>query len=100
MSDTPKIQIFIHLQSVTNRALIIQAVHDLVDEGFGTLIDAEDLDAAFQLIVTDLGIETDNDTTFTNDDLQLLKDGIQAECANIEGAVPKVNCPCCGRKTL
>lgn len=127
MSVAPNIKILTPLDNGLNIALIKQAIAELVAEGFGHVMQLEELsqDAPsgplliidgdsqrklykkvqmlslapdFYLVVTDLGIETDDNTGFAAEDLQLLKDGIQAECTLVEGAAPQINCPCCGWK--
>lgn len=127
MSDTSNIKILRPIDKGLNIALIERAITELVAEGFGRVMLLEELSQdeppgplliidgdsqrplykkvqelsfapEFHLVVTDLGIETDDDTSFDAEDLQLLKDGIQAECTLVGDAVPQINCPCCGWK--
>lgn len=127
MSDVSNINILTPIDNGLNTALIKHAVTELVAEGFGRLmlldqlrqeevpdplliidgdsqrplykkVQALSLVPEFHLVVTDLGIETDDDTGFHGEDLQLLKDAIQAECTLVGGAAPQINCPCCGWK--
>lgn len=125
MRDVRKIHILTPLDKGMNSGLIQRGATELVAEGFGTLtplgelsqndhptpllvIDGDSQESLFKkvqalsiapdfhLIVTDLGIETDEDTGFDSEDLQLLKDAVQAECTLVEGTAPQFNCPCCG----
>lgn len=129
MSDASKIIILTGPGGGLNSGLIKRAVTELVADGFGSVMHIEELSECtvtgpllvidgdsrrslfkkvqalsvapeFHLVVTDLGIETDDDTGFDAEDLQLLKDGIQAECTLVESAAPRISCPCCGWKTL
>ncbi|THB76315.1 MAG: hypothetical protein D6B25_10030 [Desulfobulbaceae bacterium] len=47
----------------------------------------------FHLLVTDLGISV-SDENYTEGDLQLLIDGIKAECTETDGPTPAFHCPC------
>lgn len=107
-----------------NRGIISEAVTRLTEEGLGSIVHFNDVSSGrenesllvidgdhkkhnwaklrslniepdFYLVVTDLGIETVDDE-FSDDDLQLLLDGIKAECTVTQGPTPKFNCPCCG----
>lgn len=107
-----------------NRNLIRKAVTRLAEEGFGSEVCTNDvrsgrgnepllvidgdhenhnleklrslgIEPDFHLVVTDLGLETVDDE-FSDDDLQLLLDGVKAECTVTQGPTPKFNCPCCG----
>ncbi len=107
-----------------NRGIISEAVTRLTEEGMGSRIHFNDVSSGigngsllvidgnhekhnweklrslniepdFHLVVTDLGIETVDDE-FSDDDLQLLLDGIKAECTVTQGPTPQFNCPCCG----
>ena len=125
MSDGSNLKILAPFDSGLNTALIEHAVKELVAEGFGNLMQLGELSQnepqgplliidgdsqrlmykkvqelsfapEFHLVVTDLGIETDENTGYNAEDLQLLKDGIQAECTPVGDATPQMNCPCCG----
>ena len=107
-----------------NRGVISEAVKRLTDGGLGSRVHSNDVSLGrgkgsllvidgnhekhnweklrslnikpdFHLVVTDLGIETVDDE-FSDDDLQLLLDGIKAECTVTQGPTPKFNCLCCG----
>ena len=107
-----------------NRGIISEAVARLTEEGFGLRIHFDEISSKgengpllvidgnheqhnwkklralniepdFYLVVTDLGLETVDDA-FGDDDLQLLLDGIKAECTVTQGPTPKFNCPCSG----
>lgn len=107
-----------------NRGIISEAIARLTEEGLGSIVHLNDVSSGrgnesllvidgnhekhnweklrslniepdFHLVVTDLGIETVDDE-FSDDDLQLLLDGIKAECTVTQGPTPKFNCPCCG----
>ena len=107
-----------------NRGIISEAVTRLTEEGLGSRVHFNDVSSGigngslfvidgnheknnweklrslnivpdFHLVVTDLGLETVDDE-FSDDDLQLLLDGIKAECTITQGPTPKFNCPCCG----
>jgi uncharacterized metal-binding protein len=107
-----------------NRGIISEAVTRLAQEGLGSKVRFSDIisgrgnrsllvidgnheqhnleklrslniEPDFHLVVTDLGVETVDDE-FSDDDLQLLMDGIKAECTVTQGPTPKFNCPCCG----
>ncbi len=107
-----------------NRGLISKALTRLAKEGFGCevhmnevrsgrgngsllVIDGNhekhsleklrslNIEPDFHLVVTDLGLETVDDE-FSDADLQLLMDGIKAECTVTQGPTPQFNCPCCG----
>ncbi|MCP4342738.1 MAG: hypothetical protein GY799_28610 [Desulfobulbaceae bacterium] len=107
-----------------NCGIISEAVTRLTEEGMGSRIHFNDVSSGigngsllvidgnhekhnweklrslniepdFHLVVTDLGLETVDDE-FSDDDIQLLLDGIKAECTVTQGPTPKFNCPCCG----
>jgi len=114
------------LTGTLNREVIKKAVEALVGEGFGQVVDAamvvqatpagpllaidgDDSGTArtqlqllgvrpdFHLAVIDLGIETDDQTGYTAEDLELLKDAIRAACTITGGPTPQFPCAC-GRR--
>ncbi len=46
------------------------------------------------LVLSDLGL--DEDAGLDPENIELVKDGIVAECVIIASQTPKFNCPCCG----
>lgn len=63
------------------------------------LLNSFDIKEKYHLIITDLGIEKDENPTFSKEDLALVKDGIQASCVdvpedNMSHAMGKYKCPC------
>jgi uncharacterized metal-binding protein len=118
------IRIYISSDCRQNCGLIRKAVTRLAGEDFGSVVHINDvgserrcgsllvidgnhekhnlaklrslnIEPDFHLVVTDLGLETVDDE-FSDDDLQLLLDGVKAECTVTQGPTPKFNCPCCG----
>lgn len=64
-----------------------------------TLLKRENLPATHHLIITDLGIEKEDKAEFSEDELNLVKDGIYACCAdvgtdNMSFAMSKPKCAC------
>ena len=107
-----------------NHGIISEAVTRLTEEGLGSRVHFNDVSSGigngsllvidgnhekhnwekvrslniepdFHLVVTDLGLETVDDE-FSDDEIQLLLDGIKAECTVTQGPTPKFNYPCCG----
>lgn len=63
------------------------------------LLNSCDIKEKYHLTITVLGIEKNEDPTFTEDTLALVKDGIQACCVdvpedNMSHAMGKHKCPC------
>ena len=119
-----KIRIIASVDSPLNQSLIEAAIRTLAEEGYAeavtmdTLVpdscetpllvldgdeqsttraqlESHQIKIDFQLVVSQLGIERNED--YKEDDLVLLLDGIKAVCTVTDGPVPQFHCPCCAK---
>ena len=69
----------------------------LVESGYEEscleIMEVQQIRVDHHLVLKDLGL--DEDAEFNGESVELIKDGMVAECVVIDSQTPKFNCPCC-----
>ncbi len=77
--------------SESSRVLLVESGYE---DSFRDVLLQKQIRLDHHLILKDLGLEEDAEPDDAN--VELVKDGIIAECVVIDSQTPKFNCPCCG----
>ncbi len=75
----------------SSRILLVESGYE---DSYLEIMKAKQIKIDHHLVLKDLGL--DEDAEFSAESVELVKDGMVAECAVIDSQTPKFNCPCCG----
>jgi uncharacterized metal-binding protein len=71
------------------------AVDGCKEQCISKILNSLKIECEFHLILTDLGIENENDIEITVEDLQLAMDGITTESTRVSAVTPRMPGCCC-----